>query len=104
MPPQGTRATGSQLALLSLARLIARAALREVLASEANSGDSSASGTAQLTANQAPPEPQNLPQLATVAADAADPQGVGTTRGERQGSTTKAGAGESCVIQRGKTR
>jgi hypothetical protein len=103
MPPRGARATGSHPALLSLARLIARVALREVLASEANLGDISAPEVPQLTANHGPPEPQNLPQLAT-AAPAADPRGVGRKRGKRAGATAKAVSGESGVIQRGKTR
>jgi hypothetical protein len=101
MPPRGARATESRPALLSLARLIARVALREVLASEANSGDISAPAAAPRTANHTAPEPQNLPQLAT-AADAAGAQNVGRNRGAR--FTAKAASGESCVIQRGKTR
>jgi hypothetical protein len=48
MPPRVARATGSHPGLLSLARLIARAALREVLASEENSGDISAPGAVRL--------------------------------------------------------
>jgi hypothetical protein len=100
MPPQGTRATGSHLALLSLARLIARVALHEVLASEANLGEIRAPEATQPTGNQAPHEPRDLPQLAT-AGDAGSVQDVGRKHGQRQGSTTAAG--ESCVIQRGKT-
>lgn len=103
MPPRGARATGTHPALLSLARLIARAALREVLASEANSGDSGAPGAAQLTAGHTAPEPQILAQLVT-AADAAGAQGVGRNRGKRASSTAKATSGPMGVIQRGKTR
>jgi hypothetical protein len=103
MPARGARATGSHPALLSLARLIARAALREVLASEANSGELSAPEAAQRTVNHTAPEPQNLPQLAT-AVNAADAQEAGRKRGKRSRSTAKAVSGESGVIQRGKTR
>jgi hypothetical protein len=103
MPPRGACATGSHPALLSLARLIARVALREVLASEANSGELNAPEGAQQTANHRAPEPQNLPQLAT-AVNPAGAQEAGGMRGKRSRSTVEAVSGESGVIQRGKTR
>lgn len=103
MPPRGARATGTHPALSSLARLIARVAVREVLASEANSGEFSAPDAAQLTANHTVPEPQNPPQLATEA-DAPGAQGAGAKRANRARSTANAVSGELGDIQRGKPR
>jgi hypothetical protein len=103
MPPRGARATGSQQALLSLARLIARAALREVLESEANAGRVTVAVSAHGAADHAPQAPSDGPNSAT-AADEAGARGGRSRRRERTETVTKTATSEASVPGGGKSR